>query len=212
MESSVGTDSKKLLPSGGAEGEELDGEDVDDDMIDGLPASSIVLGMRLDKAGGGGLARDSEDGGSISAMRGLRMIGAGHDRKLSDGKSSSIMGLSALGLESHRESNLELASDNLNGIECSAEKLLLQSAVSTGNEEDKALEAEMKGMLLGEKRGSIDSQEANKEEMVLGVVSALVQMEIEQALGIMHELQHPNVTSLDESLTPSKLPQPSPLK
>ena len=141
----AGTDASKKTPS--------EAEEDDEDMIDGLPASSIVLGMRLDGLGGG--ARDSEDGGSSAAMRGLRMMG--HDRKHSDGKSSSIMGLSALGLESHRESHLELASDNLNGIECSAEKLLLQSAVSTGNEEDRALEAEMKGMLLGDKRSSLDS-------------------------------------------------------
>ena len=96
-------------------------------MIDGLPASSVILGMKLEKGGA--------------------KLGAYHNRKHSDGKSSSIMGLSALGLESHRESQLELASDNQNAaIESSAEKLLLQSAVSTCNEEDKALEAEMKGM------------------------------------------------------------------
>ena len=43
--------------------------------MDGIPTSSAILGMKL----------------------------GGHDRKNSDSK-SSIMGLSALGLESHRES------------------------------------------------------------------------------------------------------------
>ena len=68
----------------------------DDDMIDGLPASSAILGMKLE-GGKSGNARN--------------MMG-GHDRKNSDGISSSIMGLSALGLESQRESQIELASEN----------------------------------------------------------------------------------------------------
>ena len=38
--------------------------------------------------------------------------------------------------------------------------------------------------------------------MVLGVVSALVSMEIEQALGIMQELQHPNALP-GSSMSPS---------
>lgn len=72
--------------------------------------------MKLDKGAHNGLGRN---------LHGL--AGPGHDRKLSDGKSSSIMGLSALGLESHRESQTELASENQNAI--------------------KALEAEMSGLL-----------------------------------------------------------------
>ena len=57
---------KELLPPSVSESE---------DGIDGFPASSVVLGMKL----------------------------GDHVRKNSDGK-SSMMGLSALGLESHRES------------------------------------------------------------------------------------------------------------
>lgn len=49
----------------------------DDEGLEGIPTSSVILGMKL-----------------------------GHDRKNSDGK-SSMMGLSALGLESHRESQVE---------------------------------------------------------------------------------------------------------
>lgn len=73
----------------------------DDDLIDGLPASSVILGMKLDKGAHYGFGRN---------MPGLP--GVGHERKLSDGKSSSVMGLSALGLESQRESQNELASEN----------------------------------------------------------------------------------------------------
>ena len=52
----------------------------DDEGFEGIPTSSVILGMKLGELG--------------------------HDRKNSDGK-SSMMGLSALGLESHRESQVE---------------------------------------------------------------------------------------------------------
>ena len=55
-------------------------EEDDDDGFEGIPTSAVILGMKLGELG--------------------------HDRKNSEGK-SSMMGLSALGLESHRESQVE---------------------------------------------------------------------------------------------------------
>ena len=58
------------------EEENEEDEEDEEDEVDGIPTSSAILGMKL---------------------------GDHHVRKNSDGK-SSMMGLSALGLESHRES------------------------------------------------------------------------------------------------------------
>ena len=60
--------------------ENEEGLDVDDDGLDGIPTSAVILGMKLGELG--------------------------HGRKNSEGK-SSMMGLSALGLESHRDSGVE---------------------------------------------------------------------------------------------------------
>ena len=56
-------------------GGDAEGEEEEEEGMEGIPTSAVVLGMKL----------------------------GDHNRKNSDGK-SSMMGLSALGLESHRES------------------------------------------------------------------------------------------------------------
>ena len=103
------------------------------------------------------------------------------------------MGLSALGLESHRES--QLASENnfnreVNNIDNSTEKLLLQSQVSADSKLNN-LEAEMMRDIRSESETS-STRQNNQDEMVLKVIGALVSMEIEEALSIMQELKHPN--------------------
>ena len=72
------------------------------------------------------------------------------------------MGLSALGLESHRESQTELASENnfnreVNNIDNSVEKLLLQSEVSASSSKMNNLEAEM--MKIGHLRSESEVSE-----------------------------------------------------
>ena len=131
---------KELLPPSVSESE---------DGIEGFPASSVVLGMKL----------------------------GDHARKNSDGK-SSMMGLSALGLESHRESleNLpELVVEEEQMIESTQLEVVIPKG-TTFNDEDS---------VQGE--GRADSED------VMKVVQFLVQNEIEDALSILQQLEHPGV-------------------
>mmetsp|Transcript_8838 Transcript_8838/g.12101 ORF Transcript_8838/g.12101 Transcript_8838/m.12101 type:complete len:112 (+) Transcript_8838:2664-2999(+) len=109
--------------------------------MEGIPASMAVLGMRLGE----------------------------HGRKNSDGK-SSMMGLSALGLESHRESlgEPELALDE--------PRVALDLPVSAREGIDDA-----------------SLQSTDRETRVHDILELMIASEIEQALGIMIELEHPNV-------------------